>query len=112
TSLRFPTFGGVLDIEEAEEGMDADWLSQQSMTLALRSGGERLKLGWNRPSRSLKAHYQQADVPAWERPRLPLVFAGTQLLYAAGIGMDCHALTSGPGRRFRFDWRFDDEMDC
>ncbi|WP_229508071.1 tRNA lysidine(34) synthetase TilS [Massilia sp. Dwa41.01b] len=30
-----------------------------------RKGGERLKLAANRPTRSLKAHYQACDVPAW-----------------------------------------------
>nr|WP_229728810.1 tRNA lysidine(34) synthetase TilS [Oxalicibacterium flavum] len=105
--LPFPTFGGVLHVEEADEGMDADWLGAQELTLALRRGGERLKPAWNRPTRNLKAHYQHCDVPAWERPRLPLVFAGRQLLYAAGIGMDCHALAPGEGRRLCFRWEFE-----
>ena len=28
--------------------------------------------------------------PSWERERLPVVKRGFDLLYAAGIGMDCH----------------------
>lgn len=105
--MHFPAFGGTLLVETAEEGIDIGWLAQQTLTIALRGGGERLKPAWNRPTRSLKAHYQECDVPAWERERLPLIFAGIQLLFAAGIGMDCHAFGTEPGVRVRFRWEFD-----
>ena len=107
SSLSFPAFGGVLHIDPADEGMSADWLRSQSLSLSLRSGGEVLKLAKNRSTRSLKAHYQTCDVPAWERLRLPLVFADQQLIFAAGIGMDCHAFADGQGDRLHFRWVFD-----
>jgi tRNA(Ile)-lysidine synthase len=66
-------------------------LRTQAMSVRLRSGGERVRLAWNRPAKSLKYHFQSLDIPAWERTYLPLVFAAEQLLYAAGIGMDCQA---------------------
>jgi len=88
-AMHFADFGGTLHFENGQPGADADWLRQQKLALQLRSGGWRLKLAPNRHTRSLKYHYQAADVPAWERPRLPLVTLGTQLLFAAGIGMDC-----------------------
>ncbi len=35
-------------------------------------------------------------MPAWERERLPIVSRGQELLFAAGIGMDCaHVLEGG-----------------
>lgn len=105
--IPFPSFGGTLHVETAEQGIDIGWLSEQMLTIALRSGGERLKPAWNRPTRSLKAHYQTCDVPSWERERLPLVFAGKQLLFAAGIGMDCHVFGTEPGVRVHFRWEFD-----
>jgi len=89
--IHFPRFAGSLYFDSGEQGFDPAWLSAQSLSLCLRSGGERLKLASNRPAKSLKYHYQWLDIPAWERPYLPIVFAGKQLLYAAGIGMDCHA---------------------
>jgi len=95
-SLDFPDYGGVLYFDAAAEGLDAAWLRGQALQIDFRKGGERLKLAPNRPTRSLKAHYQSSDVPAWERPRLPVVWAGKALLFAAGIGMDCaHAAESG-----------------
>ncbi len=105
-SIHFPEFNGTLFFENAEQGIATDWLGSQSLTLQLRSGGERLKPAWNRPTKSLKYHYQACDVPAWERERLPLIFAGKQLLFAAGIGMDCHQLSNEVGLHIQFRWQF------
>ena len=89
-SIAFPAYGGVLHFEPAPQGFDAAWLRSQALTIDFRQGGERLKPAANRPTRSLKAHFQSLGVPAWERERLPVVKRGFDLLYAAGIGMDCH----------------------
>jgi tRNA(Ile)-lysidine synthase len=103
--IAFPAYGGVLYFEStAEEGIDAAWLGGQALTIDFRKGGERLKLAPNRPTRSLKYHYQACDVPAWERERLPLVSAAKQLLFAAGIGMDCHRLSREAAARIRLRW--------
>jgi tRNA(Ile)-lysidine synthase len=94
--IAFPDYGGVLHFDAADAGLDAAWLRTQALQIDFRKGGERLKLASNRPTRSLKAHYQASDVPAWERPRLPVVWSGKALLFAAGIGMDCeHAARDG-----------------
>lgn len=97
-SLAFPDYGGVLHFEPADHGFDPDWLRAQPLAIDFRKGGERLKLAPNRPSRSLKAHFQASGIPAWERSRLPIVSSGGDLLYAAGLGMDCRYLEEGAGR--------------
>lgn len=103
-SLAFPAYGGVLHFEPAEVGFDAAWLRAQSLLIDFRKGGERLKLAPNRPTRGLKAHYQAADVPAWERARMPIVSSGSALLYAAGLGMDCHHFSQDAGERIALRW--------
>ena len=92
SSIAFPDYGGVLHFEAAPPGagFDPAWLREQALVIDFRKGGERLKLAPNRPTRPLKAHYQAFDIPAWERTRLPIVSAGRDLLFAAGLGMDCH----------------------
>ncbi|MEN3278525.1 MAG: tRNA(Ile)-lysidine synthase [Massilia sp.] len=102
--LAFPAYGGVLHIEPADAGFDAAWLRTQALVIDFRKGGERLKLAPNRPTRSLKAHYQAADIPAWERTRLPIVSAGTDLLFAAGLGMDCRRFGSGLAQLVALRW--------
>jgi tRNA(Ile)-lysidine synthase len=105
--IAFPDYGGTLYFDETEEGVDAAWLRAQPLQIDFRKGGERLKPAANRPTRSLKYHYQACDVPAWERTRLPIVTTGAALLFAAGIGMDCHHLATGPGLHIRFRWQSD-----
>lgn len=45
----------------------------------LRTGG---------PTRALKQAYQEAGIPAWQRAKLPLLYAGDTLVFAAGLGID------------------------
>ena len=107
-SLAFPAYGGVLHfdaVEEGGQGIDVAWLQAQTLTIDFRQGGERLKLALNRPTKSLKYHYQAFDVPAWERERLPLVCAAQQLLFAAGIGLDCHCLSLLERPRVAMRWQ-------
>ena len=103
-SLAFPAYGGVLHFDPAGQGFDAAWLRSQTLTIDFRQGGERLKPAPNRPTRALKYHYQACDVPAWERARLPIVSSGKDLLFAAGIGMDCHHFGAGSGPLISFRW--------
>ena len=103
TSIEFPAHGGVLHIDTAEEGIDPEWLRAQQLEITFRRGGEKLKPAHNRPTRALKYHYQALDIPAWERTRLPIVHAGIHLVFAAGIGMDYHHMTSRPGVIFRWE---------
>lgn len=102
--LSFPEYGGILHFDPVEEGVKGEWLQRQPLQLRYRQGGERLKPAANRSTRSLKHHYQALDIPAWERERLPLVFAGSELLFAAGVGMDCHHVGSGTVPRIRLRW--------
>lgn len=89
-TIAFARFGGTLHVERAGQGISAAWLRAQALELRYRSGGERLKLAPNRPTKSLKHLCQALDIPAWEREAMVIVATGTQALYAAGIGMDCH----------------------
>jgi len=105
-SLAFPDYGGVLHFERAETGFDPAWLQAQPLEIDFRKGGEKLKLAPNRPRRILKHLYQAADVPAWQRTRLPIVSSGFDLLFAAGLGMDCRHVSSGP-ERIALRWEAD-----
>jgi tRNA(Ile)-lysidine synthase len=96
--MAFPDYGGVLHFDVAERGLDPAWLRGRSLAIDFRKGGERLKLAPNRPTRGLKQLFQAHDVPAWERSRLPIVSSGVDLLFAAGLGMDCRHVSEGEGR--------------
>lgn len=112
--LPVPAYYGTLHFDVVEEegrasdparpGFSRAWLLSQRLEVRARSGGERIQLAANRPPRSLKQHYQSADVPAWERPFLPLLFAGDSLIFAAGIGMDCGHFVA-TGERIALRWQ-------
>ena len=70
-----------------------------------RSGGERLKLAPDRPSRTLKNLLQEAAVPEWERERLPLVFAGDALVWVPGVGQDCRYAAAAEEAAVMVHWQ-------
>ncbi|MGZ3254566.1 MAG: tRNA lysidine(34) synthetase TilS [Burkholderiaceae bacterium] len=105
--IYFAAYHGTLYFEPAEQGIDGEWLQTQDLNIHYRQGGERLKPALNRPTKSLKYHYQALDIPAWERERLPMITSGKSLLFAAGIGMDCHHLGTQPAQLIKFRWQPD-----
>ena len=95
-------WGGALVFSPVEAGgIDAETL-RAPLSLVPRRGGERIVLRPGGPSRALKQAYQEAGIPAWERGRLPLLYAGEMLVFAAGVGMDHATVGSGPG--WRITW--------
>ncbi|MFO7580010.1 MAG: tRNA lysidine(34) synthetase TilS [Nitrosomonas halophila] len=70
-------------------GIDPGKLAQQTVTIRSRTGGERFQPDCRRPCRSLKKILQEAALPPWKRDMLPLLFCGEQLVWVAGIGVDC-----------------------
>lgn len=102
-SVPLPELGGTLHFEPEPDGVDPQWLQAQPLRVTLRRGRERLRPGPQGTSRSLKNLYQEAGIPAWERTRLPLVWRGSTLLFAAGLGMDGRAPRSPDGVTLRWE---------
>jgi len=71
-------------------GLSRRRLSGLPVWLRLRQGGEHLQLDARRPRRSLSKLLQEAGVPSWERRRLPLLWAGDELVWVGG-GIGCAA---------------------
>lgn len=77
-------------------GLKRSLLQAGAVEIRVRCGGERLRPHPGGPRRSLKKLLQEAAVPPWERDRLPLLFCGEHLAWAAEIGYDADCLAS-PG---------------
>jgi tRNA(Ile)-lysidine synthase len=86
--IAVPQWRGSLLFSEAASGISPQRLQANALTLQPRSGGERLKPDPARPSRSLKNLFQEAVLPAQQRPWLPLAYLNGHLVFAAGLGMD------------------------
>lgn len=106
SSVALPELGGTLHFEPDPHGVDPQWLQAQPLRVTLRRGRERLRPGAQGTSRSLKNLYQEAGIPAWERTRLPLVWRGASLLFAAGLGLDGRAPRSPDGITLRWESDF------
>ena len=93
--------GALLFAPVASDGIAVHTL-QAPLLLSPRRGGERIVLRPGGPSRALKQAYQEAAIPARGRQRLPLLYAGDVLVFAAGLGMNRAATYSGAG--WRITW--------
>ena len=56
----------------------------EELTIRFRQGGERLKSIGSKHHRSLKNLFQEADVPPWERDRIPLLYYQNKLISVLG----------------------------
>ncbi len=101
-SIYLPELAGTLYFDQVQHGLDPQWLLAQPLRVGLRRGRERLRPNSLGPSRSLKNLYQEAGIPAWERARLPLVWRGSVLLFAAGLGLDARAVLAPDGVMLRW----------
>lgn len=85
-----PFAGGELAFNHTVgAGISLTRLAGRVVTFRRRSGGEHLRPDCRRPRRSLKQLCQEGAIPPWERDELPLLYAGSELVWVAGLGADC-----------------------
>jgi tRNA(Ile)-lysidine synthase len=97
-----PGWTGVLEVAPVGQGGAAGaWLDH--VTLRARCGGVGFQAGPGRPPRSLKKQYQEAGIAAWDRDG-PLVFSGSQLVFAPGLGLDARVLAPPGAPQFALRW--------
>lgn len=69
-----------------------------------RQGGEQIKL-CGRPTQSVKQLLQQARIPTWLRPSVPLLYSGGELVSVAGRWNAEQALVDGTQSGFTVSWK-------
>jgi tRNA(Ile)-lysidine synthase len=90
-------WGGELAMRAARGiGMSLAQLGAHAVTIRARVGGERLQLAADRPTRTVKNLLQEAKMPAWERDRIPFIYAGETLACIPGVAVD-HRFHAAPG---------------
>ena len=104
--LALPPLGGELRFRRVRgDGIDSARLGEDGLTVRLRTGGERLQPEARRPRRTLKNLFQEAGVPPWERARLPLLYCGSDLIWAPGLGVDARYRAGPAVRGIVPEWR-------
>jgi len=103
-----PQWHGAFEVvRTAEAGVPASRL--KACRVVARSGGEQWQHHPRSVPRSLKKQHQAAGVPVWQREG-PLLYAGEQLVFVPGLGLDARVCAQAPhGRRvvLALYWRAD-----
>lgn len=91
--------GGLLTAQRVRGAGLRARLCGERVSVRRRRGGERCRATGRRHHQALKKLIQQAGLPPWERPRLPLIYADGELVQAVGlcIADGCAAAPGEPG---------------
>ena len=87
------------------EGIAADPARAGTWYFAPRSGGETIRLGADRPTRTLKNLLQEREIPNWQRDRLPLLFHDGRLVWVPGVGIAAEYACEAGQEGFQPSWR-------
>lgn len=85
--LTIPVIGQVCLCPRQGQGIRADWLAGQPLTIRFRQGGERFHPVSRQHRQELKKLLQEAGIPPWQRDRLPLLYVGDTLAAVATLGV-------------------------
>jgi tRNA(Ile)-lysidine synthase len=93
--------GQLALVPDAGPATLADAWVQAGLLVRFRGGGERLRGAPGRHSESLKHWLQQAGIVPWMRDRIPLLYAGEELVAIGDLWVRSDG-TAGP--RWRVRW--------
>lgn len=95
---------GSLYVQEAPQGLSPEWFRAQTLSLRAGSGSDRLRTHPSGRARTLRNLWQEAGIPPWVRPALPVLCVQGRVLMAAPFGMDCSSdwPSSSPGIRLQW----------
>ncbi len=97
--------GEVRFRESVGEGIARERAAQGDWHFAPRAGGETFRLRPGGPARTLKNLLREAGVPVRERSRMPLLFDGSRLAWAPGLGVAADYRAEPAGRGLVPEWR-------
>jgi len=80
--------GHIIFAEEAGAGIDATRVGEGDWHFSPRQGGERIRIGEHRPTRTLKNLVQERGLTLWQRQHFPCLFHGDRLVWMMGIGIE------------------------
>lgn len=81
-----------------------------TLTVRFRRGGERIRLGGEAQHRELKKLLHTAAVLPWQRGRLPLIYAGNELIAVADLWVDCAFAARGISQAVSVVWQHGHEI--
>lgn len=95
---------GELRMAPASQGLAVERLPR-TLTVSFRQGGEAIQLAGETHRRKLKKLLQASDVLPWLRTRVPLVYAGEQLVAVADLWVDSSFAAKENEQTMRVEWK-------
>jgi tRNA(Ile)-lysidine synthase len=82
-------------LQPALSRQDINWLKKnlpfslddKNIHIGYRTGGEKIKLKKNQPTKTLKNLFQEWHVPTWERDKIPLIYYKKKLIAVTGYAI-------------------------
>jgi tRNA(Ile)-lysidine synthase len=87
--LRLPDNSRLVFEQKTGCGLAFERLGINKLRISHRMGGERFKPELAKPTRTLKHLLQEANMPPWQRERLPLIYCDDVLAVVPGVGVAC-----------------------
>ena len=85
------------------QGISLERLPEQ-LTVRFRQGGEECRIAGRGITKSVKKLLQEADIPPWLRQKIPLIYAGDELVAVADIAV-CDRFAAKAGEKaIRLVW--------
>lgn len=104
SELAVPALGGVLRFTKIQgAGLRATDATQ--LSIRSRAGNAAFQPDCKRPHRSLKNLFQEANIPPWQRARLPFLYVGDVLVAIPGLGVACEYQTAPDQDGWVIEWR-------
>lgn len=100
--LELSSLGKKLELVSAQTTAQTDYvlkaeLLDAPLSIRFRQGGERIQPAGRQGHRDLKKLFQEASVPEWQRERVPLLYAGEQLVAVVGYWLADEWACKGQG---------------
>ncbi len=87
--LELPSLGKTLELTHTQTAPDTTYVLKAEildapLSIRFRQGGERIQPAGRQGHRDLKKLFQEVAIPEWQRERIPLLYAGDQLVAVVG----------------------------
>lgn len=98
TELNIDGLGCLSAASVTGQGISSEYISEKSIEVRFRQGGESLRLPGREGSHTLKNLFQEAGIPPWQRERIPLLLVNDELAAVTGYWV-ADEFSAGPEQK-------------
>jgi tRNA(Ile)-lysidine synthase len=104
------TSGYLKAITGKGSGIKKDMLSDDTVEVRYRQGGEHIKLPGRKETHDLKKLYQERGIPPWLRDRMPLIYFENKLIAVADLWLESRYAASASEAAWQINWEWIDDQ--